>query len=232
MPWECTWITAREEACPEGDGGVQDIQIRGAHSFDDLLASEEVVWTFFLRQRVCTGLLEVTIKSIWSREIGSRHWTGEQGAVGATARERFPRVYSCKGCRHAETRGEYWMAGLALTWANRCKSGVLHISLLLNIYYKLRNNVCRWSRYHDNDSAYRWWRTYVAIDGDFVDVISRGKVDTLPPHRSIDFAIDLQPGYNLPYGRIYNCSEFGGAIFMQLLELRSRTHEARSWVWT
>jgi len=45
-------------------------------------------------------------------EIGPRRWTGEQGAAAATARNRFPRVYSCKRCRHAETGREYWTAGL------------------------------------------------------------------------------------------------------------------------
>jgi hypothetical protein len=29
---------------------------------------------------------------------------------------------------------------------------------------------------------------------------SKAKAETLPPHRSI--AINLEPGYNLPYGRI------------------------------
>ena len=103
MPRECTWITAREETCYEGGGGVPDIQILGANAFDDQLASEEVVWTFFLRVGVRIGLLGVTVESISSGEIGTRHWTGEQGAAAATARKRFPRVYSCKGCRHAET---------------------------------------------------------------------------------------------------------------------------------
>jgi hypothetical protein len=41
-----------------------------------------------------------------------------------------------------------------------------------------------------------------AIYGDFVEVISKAKTEALPPHRSIDHAIDLEPGYNLPYGRI------------------------------
>jgi hypothetical protein len=61
-------------------------------------------------------------------------------------------------------------------------------------------------------------------------LFSTAKAETLPPHRSI--AINLEPGYNLPYGRIYNFSELGGAIFMQLRELRSRAHEARSWFGT
>jgi len=47
-----------------------------------------------------------------------------------------------------------------------------------------------------------------AIYGDFVEVFSETKAETLPPHRSTDHAIDLEPGYNLPYGRIYNLSEF------------------------
>jgi hypothetical protein len=112
MPRECTWIAAREEACSEGGGGVPDILILGATTFDDQLASEEVVWTCFLTVGVRIGLLGVTVESISSGEIGTRHWTGEQGAVAATARKRFPRVYSCKRCRLAETRREYWTAGL------------------------------------------------------------------------------------------------------------------------
>jgi hypothetical protein len=90
--------------------------------------------------------------------------------------------------------------GLALPWANRFKSGLLDIPLPLHIYYELRTNVCRWSRYHDKDGAYRQWRTYPAIYGDFMDVFSKAKEETLPPHRST--AIDLEPGYNLPYGLI------------------------------
>jgi len=43
---------------------------------------------------------------------------------------------------------------------------------------------------------------------DFVEVFSMVKADTLPPHRPTDHAIDLEPGYKLPYGRIYNLSEF------------------------
>ena len=41
-----------------------------------------------------------------------------------------------------------------------------------------------------------------AIYGDFVKGFSKAKADTLPPHRSIDHAIDFEPGNNLPYGRI------------------------------
>ena len=43
---------------------------------------------------------------------------------------------------------------------------------------------------------------------EFVEVFSKKKAETLPPHRQIDHAIDLEPDYKLPYGRIYNLSEF------------------------
>ena len=90
MPRECTWITAREEACSKGGGGVPDILILGTNAFDDQLASEEVVWTFFLRVGVRIGLLGVTVESISSGEIGTRHWTGEQGAAAVVAAEERP----------------------------------------------------------------------------------------------------------------------------------------------
>jgi hypothetical protein len=41
-----------------------------------------------------------------------------------------------------------------------------------------------------------------AIYGDFVEVFCKAKEQILSPHRSIDHAIDLEPGYNLPSGRI------------------------------
>jgi len=42
----------------------------------------------------------------------------------------------------------------------------------------------------------------------FVEVVSKVKAKTHPPHRPTDHAIDLEPGYKQPYGRIYNLSEF------------------------
>jgi hypothetical protein len=87
MPWECTWFTAREEACSEGCGGVPDILILGATTVDDQLASEQVIWTCFLRVGVRILLLGVTVERISSGEIGTRHWTGKQGAAAATARK-------------------------------------------------------------------------------------------------------------------------------------------------
>jgi hypothetical protein len=126
MPRECTWITAREEACSEG-GCTSYIQILAATAIDDLLASKRVVWTFFLRVGVRTGLLGVTLESISSDEIGTRHWTVEQRAAAATARKMFPRVYSSKCCWLAETLREYWTAVLGSIVANRFESGLLDI---------------------------------------------------------------------------------------------------------
>ena len=40
---------------------------------------------------------------------------------------------------------------------------------------------------------------------EFVEVFSKAKAETLPPHRSIDHAID--PRHKLPYGRTYYLSE-------------------------
>jgi hypothetical protein len=85
MPRECTGITAWEEACSEGGSGIPDISIVGTNAFDDQLASEQVVWTFLLRVEVRIGLLAVTVESITSGAIGTRHWTGEQGAAAVVA---------------------------------------------------------------------------------------------------------------------------------------------------
>jgi len=43
---------------------------------------------------------------------------------------------------------------------------------------------------------------------EFADVLRKAMAETLAPYRSIDHAIDLEPGFKLPYGRIYNLSEF------------------------
>jgi len=60
--------TAMEEACPEGGGGIPDIQILRTTALDDLLASEQVVGTVFLRVGDCTGLLGATVEGITDGE--------------------------------------------------------------------------------------------------------------------------------------------------------------------
>ena len=42
---------------------------------------------------------------------------------------------------------------------------------------------------------------------DFLDVFSKRGAETLPPHRSYDCPIDLLPGAEIPFGRIYPLSE-------------------------
>jgi hypothetical protein len=46
-----------------------------------------------------------------------------------------------------------------------------------------------------------------AVYAEYLGVFSKAKAETLPPHRAVDHAIDLEPGTQLPYGRIYNLSE-------------------------
>jgi hypothetical protein len=53
---------------------------------------------------------------------------------------------------------------------------------------------------------------------DFVEVFSKVKAETLPPHRPTEHAIDLESGYKLPYRRIYNLSEFELKILQAYIE--------------
>lgn len=41
----------------------------------------------------------------------------------------------------------------------------------------------------------------------YVEIFSKDMAMTLAPHRTIDHAINLVPGFNTPYSRIYNLSE-------------------------
>jgi hypothetical protein len=61
---------------------------------------------------------------------------------------------------------------------------------------------------------------------DFVDVFRKSKAETLPPHRPIDHAIDLEPGYKLPYGRIYNLLE----VELKTLTAYIETHLASGFI--
>jgi len=90
MPREYARIPAREKGCSDRGGGVPGILILWATTVLDHLASEEVVWTFFLRVRVRIGVLGVTLESISSGKIGTRHWTGKQGTAAAVAAEEHP----------------------------------------------------------------------------------------------------------------------------------------------
>jgi len=61
---------------------------------------------------------------------------------------------------------------------------------------------------------------------DFVDVFSKTKAETLPPHQPIDHAIDLEPGYTLLYGWIYNLSE----VELKTLKAYIETHLASGFI--
>jgi len=52
------------------------------------------------------------------------------------------------------------------------------------------------------------WGFIPVVYSEFGDIFSTAKAEILAPHRSIDHAIDLEPDFKLPYGRIYNLSEF------------------------
>jgi len=56
--------TARDEACSDRGTGIPDIQTLGATACDNLLPSEQVVVTFFLKVADCTGLLGATVECI------------------------------------------------------------------------------------------------------------------------------------------------------------------------
>lgn len=65
---ECTWnvpvSTAMEEACTEVGGGIPDTQILRPSALVNLLGSEQVVGTCFLRVGDCNGMLAATVEGI------------------------------------------------------------------------------------------------------------------------------------------------------------------------
>ena len=67
-PGNVPGCTARQEACSEGGGGIPDIQKLEATAFHNLLASEQVIGTFFLRVGDCTGLLGASVEGITDGE--------------------------------------------------------------------------------------------------------------------------------------------------------------------
>jgi len=107
--------------------------------------------------------------------------------------------------RHAETRTEYWTAGLGPIVANCFKSGLLDIPSYRSIsitHWELQcaDGAGTTTKMVPTDDGGHIPATY----GEFVEVFSKYRAETLPPHRSTDHAIDFKPGYNLPYRRIYN----------------------------
>jgi len=111
--------------------------------------------------------------------------------------------------RLTETRREYRTAGLGRIVANRFKSGLLDIAPYCSISIMNWELTCAdgdgtmTKMVPTDDGGY-----ILATYGEFVEAFSKDEAETLPPHQSTDHAIGLEPGYNLPYGRIYNLSEF------------------------
>jgi len=66
-----------EEVCSDSGGSVLDIEILRANAFNNLLASERIIWRFILRVAVCMGMLGVTEEIISTRKIDTRHWMGK-----------------------------------------------------------------------------------------------------------------------------------------------------------
>jgi len=162
MPREYTCIKAREAACSEGGSGIPDLPLLGTNAFDDQLASEKVVRTFFLRVGVRIGMLGVTVEIISTCEIRTRHWTGEQGAAVVVAAEEWTNNADLEWLllAHQETKGG--LDGGAWPYCGETFQILApgHSFIPLHIYYEFRTNVCRWSQHHNKDGAYRQMRPY------------------------------------------------------------------------
>jgi len=111
------------------------------------------------------------------------------------------------------------MAGLGPIVAHRFKSGLLDISSYHSISIMNWELTCA-------DGAGTTTKMVLTDDGghiptiygEFVEVSTKDTPETLPPHRLTDHAIDLEPGYTLPYGRIYNLSEFESRTLKAYIE--------------
>jgi hypothetical protein len=111
--------------------------------------------------------------------------------------------------RHAKTWREYLTAGLGPIVANRFKSGLLDIPPyrsipLMNQEVTCADGVGTTTKMMPSDDGGHILATY----GEFVEVFSKDNPETPPPHLSTGHAIDLQHGYSMPCGWIYNVSEF------------------------
>jgi len=110
--------TAREDACSERGGGIPDIEILRATAFDDLLANEQVVGTFFLGVGDCTVLLGATVEGIthgeWDRPQALDGWAGSSSGHCGRAVSRTEPWMTATGMPRGEGRTA-WRA-LPLLW--------------------------------------------------------------------------------------------------------------------
>jgi len=121
----------------------------------------------------------------------------------------FPRALSCKRCRLGKTRREYWSAGLGPILAKRFESGLLDLPPYRYISSMNReltgaDGAGTMTKMVPTDDRGHIPATY----GEFMEVFSKVLAETLPPYRSTDHAIDLEPGYTSSYRGFYTVSEF------------------------
>jgi len=111
---ECCWITAREAAHSAG-GCTSHNQTLGATTIDDLQASEQVVWTFFLNVGDSTGLQGVTVEGTADGEGDSPQaldgWAESSGGSGQTEALNCILVYIWSALWNP--KGGTWSWGLA-----------------------------------------------------------------------------------------------------------------------
>jgi len=244
MPRECTWIMATEEACSEG-GCTSSIQILGSTDIEDLLASEQVVWSFMLRVGDCTGLLGATMEGItdgvWDRPqaLDSRARC-HGGSWGRTVHQRWGRWMTATGQpRHEGSTGR---RGLAYFDAN------CFISRLLDIPSHLSVSIMNWELMFADGAgtATKMVPTddvalilITAIYGDFVEVFSNQGGDT--PATSVNWPCNKQGARlqfailaELTFIGVFSWVELSWAVLLQLRGIRSCAREARSyiWIWT
>jgi len=172
-------------------------------------------------------MLGVTVESISSGELSTRHWTGEQGTVAVVAAEECTNNAALEwllpACRDTQRvlDGRAWLfhGGTVLNldfWIFHLTAPDIYIT---NWELTFADGAGTTTKMVPTDDVglIQW---YTEILWRF----SKAKVETLPLHQSI--AIYLEPGYNLPYGQVYNSTELGGAIFTQLRGLKSCAHAA------
>jgi len=119
----------------------------------------------------------------------------EQGAAAATGKKKLLWVYSCKHCRLAKTRREYWTPGLGPIVVNGCKPGLLdcpsyRFMSIINPEPKCADGAGTTTKMVPADDGEHIPATY----GELVETIGKHNEETLPPHMSTDRAIHLKSG--------------------------------------
>ena len=106
-------------------------------------------------------------------------------------------------------KGSTWRPGWALPWANHIKSRLMdmppyHSRSCMNRELTFADGAGTMTKIVPTDDGGH----IPAIYGELIEVVSKAKAVTVLLHWSTDHAIDVEPGYNLPYVQIYNLLEF------------------------